>query len=112
MKESDFIFYRRNNNTYSGGYKINNMFKKMDMPAIYGNSSTLDEQNGGELVIPAGLVLLQQFTSGKVPYQVHKPLQEGGGLYRKLKKQRGVRSKKKTRRSKRKSKGGGTRKKK
>ena len=99
MKESDFIFYRdKENNICSGGYVLNNIF--LEQHALNSGLSGLEEQNGDELVIPAGLVLLQQFTSGKIPDPVHKPLQEGGGLYTKLEKivRNGKRSKKKTRR--------------
>ena len=104
MKESDFIFYcDEENNICSGGYVLNNIF--LGQHALNSGLSGLDEQNGDELVIPAGLVLLQQFTSGKLPDPVRKPLQEGGGLYTKLKKLAG-RSKKKTRRHKLKKKGG------
>ena len=70
MNTDDFIFYKdEDNNICSGGYIINNILKKMDMPLIYGNKDPLQSGGGtstllGELAIPAGLVLMQQHTSG------------------------------------------------
>ena len=38
MNVNDFVFYRDDeNNICSGGYIINNMLKKLDMPIVYGN---------------------------------------------------------------------------
>ena len=48
--KTDFVFYRdEKNNIYSGGYRINNLFKNLDIPPIY--------QKGGanSLVLPLGL---------------------------------------------------------
>jgi hypothetical protein len=60
--KNDFIFYRdEKNNIYSGGYKIDNIFKKLNVAPIQG-----DIQKGGamlpvpNLIVPAGLFYLQQ----------------------------------------------------
>ena len=48
--KTDFVFYRdEKNNIYSGGYRINNLFKNLDIPPIY--------QKGGanSFVLPLGL---------------------------------------------------------
>ena len=51
---TDFIFHRdKKNNVISGGYKKDNIFKKLDIPPI-------TQHGGGNLVIPAGLFFLQQ----------------------------------------------------
>ena len=69
MNTDDFIFYRDdNNNICSGGYVINNILKKMDLPLLYSNKDPLQSGGGGstilsDLVIPAGLVLIQQQAS-------------------------------------------------
>ena len=70
MNSDDFVFYRDDeNNICSGGFRINNAIKKLDMPALFGNRDPL--QVGGsqlplnDLVIPSGLVLLQRYMSNK-----------------------------------------------
>jgi len=48
--KTEFVFYRdEKNNVFSGGYRINNLFKNLDIPPIY--------QKGGSnsLVLPLGL---------------------------------------------------------
>ena len=48
--KTEFVFYRdEKNNVYSGGYKINNLFKKLDIPPIY------QKGGGNSLVLPLGL---------------------------------------------------------
>ena len=47
--KTDFIFYRDDkNNIYSGGYRINNLFKNLDVPPIY-------QKGGNSMVLPLGL---------------------------------------------------------
>ena len=54
--KEDFIFYRdEKNNIFSGGYKLDNIFKKLDIPP-HGQKKT----GGSNLIVPAGLFLLQQ----------------------------------------------------
>ena len=51
----DFIFYRdEKNNVFSGGYKLDNIFKKLDIPPM------TEKVGGGQFIVPAGLFLLQQ----------------------------------------------------
>ena len=54
---TDFVFYKNGKGVFSGGYKINNIFKKMGVSPII--------QTGGNLVVPAGLFFLQQNLSSK-----------------------------------------------
>ena len=47
--KTDFVFYRdEKNNVFSGGYRINNMFKDLDIPVV-------QQKGGSSLVIPMGL---------------------------------------------------------
>jgi len=47
--KTDFVFYRDDkNNIYSGGYRINNLFKNLDVPPIY-------QKGGNSMVLPLGL---------------------------------------------------------
>lgn len=68
---NDFVFYRDDeNNICSGGYIINNMLKKLDMPIVYSNKDPLQSGGGlsamlGELAVPAGLVLMQQYAAAE-----------------------------------------------
>ena len=44
--KTDFVFYRdEKNNVFSGGYRINNMFKNLDIPVV-------QQKGGSSLVIP------------------------------------------------------------
>jgi hypothetical protein len=53
--KEDFIFYRdEKNNIFSGGYKLDNIFKKLDIPPM------TEKTGGSNLIVPAGLFLLQQ----------------------------------------------------
>jgi len=55
MNKEDFIFYRdEKNNVYSGGYKLDNIFKKLDIPPL------TEKMGGGQFIVPAGLFFLQQ----------------------------------------------------
>ena len=45
----DFIFYRdEKNNVFSGGYKLDNIFKKLDIPPM------TEKVGGGQFIVPAG----------------------------------------------------------
>jgi|TARA_Y100000588_G_C13823794_1_gene740551 hypothetical protein len=57
MNEKDFIFYKdTKNNICSGGYKIDNIFKKLDLPPL--------TQHAGKtlpnMVIPVGLFCFKE----------------------------------------------------
>ena len=57
MNNEDFVFYRdEKNNVFSGGYKINNIFKKLDLPIM-------QQKGGSSLVIPMGLF----YTKSDIP---------------------------------------------
>jgi|TARA_B110000196_G_C20689286_1_gene450070 hypothetical protein len=53
--KEDLIFYRdEKNNIFSGGYKIDNIFKKLNIPPL------TEKRGDAEFIVPAGLFLLQQ----------------------------------------------------
>tara|TARA_Y100001960_G_C14354110_1_gene670987 strand:+ start:139 stop:486 length:348 start_codon:yes stop_codon:yes gene_type:complete len=70
MEKNDFVFYKdEKNNIFSGGYKIKNMFKELDLPAF-------QQKGGSSLVIPLGL-----FYEKKKSEEIdNKYYQEGGGV--------------------------------
>ena len=79
-RETDFVFYRdEKNNVFSGGYRINNMFKNLDLPAI-------QQKGGSSLVIPMGLFYTK--TNAEKGECVIENNQKGGeiadGLFNKL----------------------------
>ena len=78
--KTEFVFYRdEKNNVFSGGYRINNLFKKLDIPPIY------QKGGGNSLVLPLGLF----YTKNNQPINEQVEVtQEGGeisdGLFNKL----------------------------
>jgi len=77
-RKTDFVFYRdEKNNVFSGGYRINNMFKDLDIPAV-------QQKGGSSLVIPMGLF----YTKNDLPINEYEINQRGGeiddGLFNKL----------------------------
>ena len=77
-RKTDFVFYRdEKNNVFSGGYRINNMFKDLDIPAV-------QQKGGSSLVIPMGLF----YTKTDIPEHTVEINQNGGeiedGLFNKL----------------------------
>ena len=76
--KTDFVFYRdEKNNVFSGGYRINNMFKDLDIPVV-------QQKGGSSLVIPMGLF----YTKNDFPINEYEINQRGGeiddGLFNKL----------------------------
>ena len=76
--KTDFVFYRdEKNNVFSGGYRINNMFKDLDIPVV-------QQKGGSSLVIPMGLF----YTKNDLPINEYEINQRGGeiddGLFNKL----------------------------
>lgn len=64
LSNDDMIFYKNEDDSLcSGGYTVDTLFKKLDMPAIYGN---MPMAGGGtpftDLAVPAGLFVLQQLS--------------------------------------------------
>ena len=79
-RKTDFVFYRdEKNNVFSGGYRINNMFKNLDIPVV-------QQKGGSSLVIPMGLF----YTKNDIPESERaiEINQKGGeiddGLFNKL----------------------------
>ena len=77
-RKTDFVFYRdEKNNVFSGGYRINNMFKDLDIPVV-------QQKGGSSLVIPMGLF----YTKNDLPINEYEINQKGGeiddGLFNKL----------------------------
>ena len=81
--ETDMIFSRdKQNNITSGGYKIDNIFKKMDLPPIHG--SILNQKGGGKhFAVPMGLFFLQQGLSN-IQHPVRKKTNISDDLFSKL----------------------------
>ena len=64
LSNDDMIFYKNEDDSLcSGGDTVDTLFKKLDMPAIYGN---MPMAGGGtpftDLAVPAGLFVLQQLS--------------------------------------------------
>ena len=62
---NDLVVFKEGNNIMSGGYKIDSLFLKNNIPPI--QNSNINLQKGGDitslfsnLAVPAGLLLLQQ----------------------------------------------------
>ena len=77
-RKTDFVFYRdEKNNVFSGGYRINNMFKDLDIPVV-------QQKGGSSLVIPMGLF----YAKNDIPINKYEINQKGGeiddGLFNKL----------------------------
>jgi len=92
MNSEDMIFQRdKNNNITSGGYKINSIFKKLDIPAIHG--SVFSQKGGGKnqkggnlqnLAVPMGLFFLQQGLPTEICSNTKKGKEIAEDLYSKL----------------------------
>lgn len=68
ISPDDLVVFKEGKNIMSGGYKIDSLFLKNNIPPMTNNNSNI--QKGGDftslfsnLAVPAGLLLLQQNTS-------------------------------------------------
>ena len=84
--KEDFVFHRdKKNNIYAGGYKIDNIFKRLNIAPIQGNI----QKGGGNplpipnMVVPAGLFYLQQ-TIPKIDMNDIEEKEISESLYNKL----------------------------
>ena len=85
MESSDMIFSRDNkNNIKCGGYKVDNIFKKLNIPPIQG--SVFPQKGGGlqNLAVPMGLFFLQQGLSSDLTCDMKDGKEVVDDLYTKL----------------------------
>lgn len=68
MTEGEYIWYKKgdDDNLYSEGYRINNIFKNADISPLQSSQHPLecDEANLNNLAIPAGLVYIHSIIKG------------------------------------------------
>ena len=68
LTDDDYVLYKgADDNIYSEGYRINNIFKNADMPALISSENPLGCSNINNLAIPAGLIYMHSMIKDAAP---------------------------------------------